>query len=69
MEFYVIHGLLLQIGQLNSAAEFLEGERARLGFQLGLDGEVNSVRQLRVVRRFGQDPLEQVQQLCFIRPF
>ena len=69
LEFDVCHGLLLKVGQFDSTAEFLEGQGPGLGFKFAFDGLVNLFGQLRVVRGFGEDSFEQIQQLRFIRLF
>jgi hypothetical protein len=67
LEFNVCRGLLLKVGQFNSAAKSLEGQGPGLGFKFAFDGLVNPLGQLRVARGFGEDSFEQIQQLRFIR--
>ena len=69
MEFHVLHGLLLEIGQFDSAAKLLEGHGAGLGFEFVLDCLVDLAGQLRIVDCLGEDSLEHLQQLRFIRLF
>ena len=69
LEFNVCHSLLLKVGQFDSAAKFLKGHDTASGFKLDFDGLVNFVGQFRVMRGFGEDSLEHIQQLRFIRLF
>ncbi len=69
LQLHVLDRLGLEIGQFDFLAKVFERRGAGFGFKFEFDGLVNLARQLGVVGGFGQNPLEQVQQLGFVRLF